>query len=93
MRFTQTDRLTGKAQRVIDQLAQCHLTARAGIAPNADSSLLAAHLADPILAISSVSDFLAELPIEVLALDSNSIQDRLSPDKNRINQTASRPAQ
>jgi len=70
VRFTKLDRLTAKVQRVLELLARCDLTARAGIAPNPDSSLLAAHSANPVLDITaSAEHFLAPLPIEVLRLD------------------------
>jgi protein ImuB len=57
-----------KVKRAIDGLARCDLAAQAGIAPNPDTSLLAAHLADPVLQIEKANEFLAPLPIETLAL-------------------------
>jgi hypothetical protein len=49
-------------------LAECDITAQAGIAPTPDTSLLIAHLARPVLEIEDAREFLAPLPIEVLAL-------------------------
>jgi protein ImuB len=57
-----------KVKRAIEGLARCDLVAQAGIAPNPDTSFLAAHLADPILPIDQANEFLAPLPIETLAL-------------------------
>ena len=55
-------------KRVIDALDCCDLVAQAGIGPNPDTSLLAAHLADPILQIEKPDEFLALLPLETLTL-------------------------
>lgn len=60
--------LCEKVKRAIDGLACCDLVAQAGIAPNPDTSLLAAHLADPILQIDQPDEFLAPLPVETLIL-------------------------
>src|SRR5437763_600816 len=54
--------------RVIEQLAECEISAQAGIAPTPDTSFLAAHLAEPILQIENAKPFLAPLPIETLAM-------------------------
>src|SRR5437667_10907458 len=54
--------------RVIEQLAECKISAQAGIAPTPDTSFLAAHLAEPVLQIENAKEFLAPLPIETLAL-------------------------
>ena len=61
-------RLREKMEAVINALARCDLIARAGLAPNPDTSSLAAHLADPVLQIDQPNEFLAPLPIETLAL-------------------------
>jgi len=53
--------------RVIEQLAECEISAQAGIAPTPDTSFLAAHLAEPILQVGNAKEFLAPLPIETLA--------------------------
>ena len=54
--------------RAIEQLAECEISAQAGIAPTPDTSFLAAHLAEPILQIENAKEFLAPLPIETLAM-------------------------
>lgn len=69
IQFTDNRDLTGKTFRVIDRLETCGIIARAGIGPSPDSSFLAAHLARPVLKISSAKKFLAPLPIETLAID------------------------
>ena len=56
-----------KVSRVIEQLAECEITAQAGIAHLPDASFLAAHLARPVLQIDDAKKFLALLPIETLA--------------------------
>lgn len=65
--FKTTAQLTRNVQMVIDLLDDCDLMARAGIAKNPNASLLAAHLADPILEINNASEFFAPLPIETLS--------------------------
>jgi protein ImuB len=60
--------LREKLERAVAGLARCDLVARAGLAKNPDASFLAAHLADPVLQIDQVNEFLAPLPIETLAL-------------------------
>jgi nucleotidyltransferase/DNA polymerase involved in DNA repair len=57
-----------KLSRVINQLAECEITAQAGIAQNPDTSFLAAHLARPVLQIEDAKRFLAPLPIDTLAI-------------------------
>jgi hypothetical protein len=64
--FTDTRKLEDKVARVIDQLRGIEVTARAGIAHTPDASLLAAHLAQPVLRVADVKTFLAGLPIETL---------------------------
>src|SRR5207245_10947475 len=54
--------------RVIEQLAECKISAQAGIATTPDISFLAAHLAEPVLQIENAKEFLATLPIETLAM-------------------------
>jgi protein ImuB len=66
--FKQANRPGEKLARVIDGLGRCDLVARAGLAKNPDASFLAAHLADPVLQIDQVNEFLAPLPIETLAI-------------------------
>ena len=68
VQFTDNRDLSAKASRVIEQLAECEITAQAGIAPTPDTSLLIAHLARPILEINDAKEFLAPLPIETLAM-------------------------
>jgi hypothetical protein len=57
-----------KVSRVIERLAECEITAQAGIAHLPDASFLAAHLARPVLEIDDAKKFLAPLPIETLAI-------------------------
>jgi nucleotidyltransferase/DNA polymerase involved in DNA repair len=68
IQFTDNRQLSVKLSRIIDRLAECDITAQAGIAPTPDTSLLIAHLARPVLEIEDAREFLAPLPIEVLAL-------------------------
>ncbi len=68
VQFTDAKNVFAKVTRVIAQLAHSEISARAGIAPTPDASLLAAHLAKPVLQIEDVDDFLAPLPIETLAI-------------------------
>lgn len=66
--FTDNRNLDRKVTRVIEQLADAEITATGGIAQTPDTSLLAAHLARPVLQVGDVRTFLASLPIETLAL-------------------------
>jgi protein ImuB len=66
VQFTDRRHLKIKVIRVIEQLAECEISAQAGIAPTPDTSFLAAHLAEPILQSENAKEFLAPLPIEVL---------------------------
>ncbi len=68
IQFTDNRDLTAKLSHVIEQLAECKITARAGIASTPDASVLAAHLARPVLEINDAKEFLARLPIETLAM-------------------------
>ena len=68
IQFTDNRDLSAKVSRVIEQLAECEITAQAGIAPTPDTSLLIAHLARPVLEINDPKEFLAFLPIETLAM-------------------------
>jgi nucleotidyltransferase/DNA polymerase involved in DNA repair len=68
IQFTDNRELSVKVSRIIDRLAECDITAQAGIAPTPDTSLLIVHLARPVLEIEDAREFLAPLPIEVLAL-------------------------
>jgi nucleotidyltransferase/DNA polymerase involved in DNA repair len=68
IQFTDNRDLSAKVSRVIEQLAQCEITAQAGIAITPDTSLLIAHLARPVLEINDAKEFLAPLPIETLAM-------------------------
>jgi hypothetical protein len=69
VQFTDTRNLTAKVSYVVEQLAESEIAAQAGIAPTPDASFLAAHLARPVLQIDNASEFLAALPIEVLAIN------------------------
>jgi protein ImuB len=67
LQFTDHRDLTAKVSRVIEQLAECEITAQAGIAPTPDTSLLIAHLARPVLQVENPKEFLGPLPIATLA--------------------------
>lgn len=67
--FTDIRHLKTKVTKVIDQLIDSEIIAQAGIAPTPDASFLAAHLAGPVLEIDDAREFLAALPIDVLAID------------------------
>jgi len=67
--FTDTRNLAAKVSKVVAGLADSEIIAQAGIAPTPDTSFLAAHLAKPVLQIDDASEFLAALPIEVLAIN------------------------
>jgi nucleotidyltransferase/DNA polymerase involved in DNA repair len=69
VQFTDTRNLTAKVSCVVEQLTASEIIAQAGIAPTPDASFLAAHLARPVLQIDNASEFLAALPIEVLAIN------------------------
>lgn len=69
IQFTDTKNLMPKVARVIAQLREIEIVARAGIAPTPDASFLAAHLAKPVLQINDVSEFLSVLPIETLRMN------------------------
>ena len=67
--FTDARNLGPKVSRVVSRLADSEINAQAGIAPTADASFLAAHLAEPVLELENATQFLAALPIEVLAIN------------------------
>jgi impB/mucB/samB family len=56
-----------RISRVIQQLDECQIRAQASIAPTADTSFLAAHLARPVLQVENAKEFLGNLSIETLA--------------------------
>jgi protein ImuB len=62
--------LPPRISRVIQHLAECEIRAQAAIAPTPDTSLLAAHLARPVLQVKDAKKFLAPLPIETLGTGS-----------------------
>ena len=66
--FTDTRNLESKVSKVVAGLADSEIVAQAGIAPTPDASFLAAHLAKSVLQIEDAREFLAALPIEVLAI-------------------------
>src|SRR6266853_3457326 len=68
IQFTDNRDLTAKVSGLIERLAECEITAQAGIAPTPDASVLAAHLARPVLEIDNAKGFLAPLPIQTLAM-------------------------
>ncbi|HEX4653519.1 MAG TPA: hypothetical protein VH227_04655 [Candidatus Udaeobacter sp.] len=67
VQFTNNRNLSEKLSRVIEQLTACNIAAQGAIAPTPDTSVLAAHLAQPVLHIESAKDFFTPLPIETLA--------------------------
>ena len=69
VQFTDTRNVAAKVSHVVAQLAESEIAAQAGIAPTPDASFLAAHLARPVLQIDNATEFLAALPIEVLAIN------------------------
>jgi hypothetical protein len=68
VQFTDPKNVTAKVSEVIALLTDAEINARAGIAPTPDASFLAAHLATPVLQVDDSTQFLAALPIEVLAI-------------------------
>ena len=66
--FSRSDNLEIKVSSIVEQLGQCKIRAKAGIAPTPDLSFLAANLGQPVLQITNPQKFLAPLPIDVLAL-------------------------
>jgi hypothetical protein len=69
VQFTETKNLGGKVAGAVAQLTRSEIAAQAGIASTPDASFLAAHLGKPVLQIDDTRQFLAALPIEVLAID------------------------
>jgi impB/mucB/samB family len=69
VQFTDSKNLGGKVADAVAQLARSEIAAQAGIASTPDASFLAAHLGKPVLQIDDTRQFLAGLPIEVLAID------------------------
>jgi protein ImuB len=67
VQFTDYGNLNGKVACLIEQLADCEISGQAGIAPTPDISFLGAHLARPVLHVENAKEFLAPLPIEILA--------------------------
>ncbi len=65
-----SDSLLRRISLVIQHLARCEIRAQAAIAPTPDTSLLAAHLARPVLQVKDAKEFLAPLPIETLGTGS-----------------------
>src|SRR5256886_7846323 len=68
VQFTDNRQLIAKVSRVLAKLEKCEIRAHIGIASFPDSSLLAAHLARPLLQLDDPKEFLAPLPIEALAI-------------------------
>ena len=68
VQFTDVRDPGARVERVVAQLRDASITAQAGIAITPDTSLLAAHLARPVLQVGDVRTFLASLPIETLAI-------------------------
>jgi len=68
VQFTEPRNVVVKVSCVVEELAHSEIAAQAGLAPTPDASFLAAHLARPILQVDNASEFLAALPLEVLAI-------------------------
>jgi nucleotidyltransferase/DNA polymerase involved in DNA repair len=68
VQFTDPRNVAMKVSRVVEELADSEIAAQAGLAPTPDASFLAAHLARPVLQVDNASEFLAALPLEVLAI-------------------------
>src|SRR5205814_6289222 len=68
VQFTDNRQLMAKVSRMLAKLENCEIRAHIGIASLPDSSLLAAHLAQPLLQLDDPKEFLAPLPIETLAI-------------------------
>lgn len=66
--FTDNRNLSAKVLQVIERLTEAEVSAQAGIANAPDTSLLAAHLAKPVLQIDDPKNFLGPLPIETLMI-------------------------
>ena len=64
--FSSLKNCRDNVERVVRQLAQLQLTARAGLAATPDLSFLAACLARPILQVDDPLKFLGPLPLETL---------------------------
>lgn len=67
IQFSDTRCIEENVTRAIGRLHAMAITARAGIAQTPDASLLAAHMAKPVLKLGDTKTFLASLPLEVLA--------------------------
>lgn len=67
IQFTDTRLIRENVTRVVTTLGVMGITARGGIAHTPDASLLAAHMAKPVLQLGDTKTFLASLPLEVLA--------------------------
>lgn len=68
IQFTETKNARRNTEHVVAELRDLGLAAQAGLAPTPDASLLAAHLANPVLEVEQTTDFLAPLPLETLLL-------------------------
>jgi len=68
VQFTRTNTPSEKVTSVVSRLAGCEIQAQAGIAPTPDMSFIAANLAQPVLYVADVENFLAPLPIDILAI-------------------------
>ena len=68
IQFTQTTDVHENVAHVIEQLGTCDLTAHGGIGATPDLSFIAANLTDSVLQIDDADEFLAPLPIDVLAI-------------------------
>ena len=68
IQFTRTTGVYENVANVIQQLGKCALTTHGGIGATPDLSFIAANLTDSVLQIDNADQFLAPLPIDVLAI-------------------------
>jgi impB/mucB/samB family len=68
IQFTHPKNAARVVARVVSELAESEVVAQAGLAETPETSLLAAHLATPVVEVGNAKDFLAPLPIETLLI-------------------------
>lgn len=66
VQFTDDRPSAPRVETMVEQLGRAGVRALAGIARTPDTSLLAAHLARPVLQVGDTKTFLASLPLETL---------------------------
>ncbi|MDB6150695.1 MAG: Nucleotidyltransferase/DNA polymerase [Chthoniobacter sp.] len=58
-----------RAQEIVAQLASCDFAAQVAVAATPALALLAAHVAEPVAVVENAAEFLAPLPLGLLAAD------------------------